>query len=167
METTLHRVRGDAVVSGQIALPSHSRRKTMIKLENINSTDILNAIRLGCRTMQNVFSDDDNQIPFFGSVVRPEAALSFHPQHSEAHVPGRHLNAMLSAEDIAGIKVNKNAVENHRHVAFFSYSGPVALPLNRQTISDNIPVNFCPHNLREGFHALYALARYRNDKEAC
>jgi len=42
---------------------------------------------------------------------------------------------------------------------FFSYSGPAALPLNRDRIGGPM-VNFCPHNLREGFHALYALTRF-------
>ena len=138
----------------------------MSKLEQVNGTDIANAIRLGCRTMQSVFNADDNQIPFFGSTVRPEAALSFSACHSESHVPGRHLNALLNAEDAAGVELDEDAVENHRRAAFLSYSGPVTLPLNRQVMG-GLPDAFCPHNLREGFHALYALAKYRNDEEAC
>ncbi len=94
----------------------------MHRLSDANSTDIADAIRLGCRTMQNVFDAADNQVPFFGSTVRPHATL-------------------------------------------LSYGGPAALPLNRQTVGGP-PINFCPHNLREGFHALYALARYRSDKVA-
>lgn len=137
----------------------------MSKLKHVNSTNIADAIRLGCRTMQNVFNADDNQVPFFSSTVRPNAALRFSAHHSESHVPGRHLNALLNAEDAAGVEVDEAAVENHRRAAFLSYSGPVALPLNRQTI-DGVPVNFCPHNLREGFHALYALAVYRGDDMA-
>ena len=74
----------------------------MSKLEHVNSTDILDAIRLGCRTMQSVFNADDDQVPFFGSSVRPGAALRFSAYHSESHVPGRHLNAMLNAGDAAG-----------------------------------------------------------------
>jgi hypothetical protein len=140
-------------------------QELMRKLEHVNSTDIADAIRLGCRTMQNVFNADDNQVPFFGSTVRPNAALSFSAHHSESHVPGRHLNALLNAEDAVGVKLDEEAVENHRRAGFFSYSGPVPLPLNRQTIDGQL-VNFCPHNLREGLHALYALARYRDDEEA-
>jgi len=137
----------------------------MSKLEQVNCTDICDAIRLGCRTMQNVFNADDNQVPFFGSTVRPKARLSFSAHHSESHVPGRHLNALLNAEDAIGVEVDEEAVENHRRAAFLSFSGPIALPLNRQAI-DGVPVNFCPHNLREGLHALYALARYRKDDQA-
>ena len=37
--------------------------------------------------------------------------------------------------------------------------------MNRAKL-DGPLVNFCPHNLREGFHALYALVRFRNDQRA-
>ena len=77
----------------------------MARLDDVNTTDIHDAIRLGCRTMQNVFNRDDGQVPFFGSIVRPHAELTFSSWHSEAHVPGRHLNGLLSAEDAAGIGV--------------------------------------------------------------
>ena len=62
----------------------------MTRLNDVNTTDIRDAIRLGCRTMCNVFNADDNDIPFFGSSVRPEAELTFSSFNSEAHVPGRH-----------------------------------------------------------------------------
>ena len=137
----------------------------MGKLEQVNCTGIADAIRLGCRTMQSVFNADDDQVPFFGSTVKPKAALRFSAHHSESHVPGRHLNALLSAEDAEGVELDESAVDSHRRAAFLSYSGPAALPLNRPT-TGGPPVNFCPHNLREGFHALYALARYRDDEEA-
>jgi hypothetical protein len=137
----------------------------MAKLRNVNTTDIRDAIRLGCRTMQSVFNADDHQVPFFGSCSWPEAYLSWSGFHSESHVPGRHLNALLNAEDAAGITLDETAVENHRRAAFPSYSGPVPLPLNRAEISGT-PTQFCPHNLREGFHALYALVKYRNDATA-
>ena len=137
----------------------------MNRLQNVNTTDIADAIRLGCRTMQNVFNADDNNVPFFRSTIKPEVALSFSSVHSESHVPGRHLNGLLEAEDAVGVGIDEEAVENHRRAAFLSYSGPVALPLNREEIGGP-PVNFRPHNLREGFHALYALARFRDDGEA-
>ena len=137
----------------------------MAKVRNVNTTDIHEAIRLGCRTMQSIFNADDDNVPFFLSEIWPEPGLKFNYCHSEAHVPGRHLNALLSAEGVAGITLDETAVENHRRAAFLSYSGPVALPLNRQEIGDE-PLNFCPHNLREGMHALYALVRYRADDKA-
>lgn len=137
----------------------------MSQVADVNTTSILAAIRLGCRTMQRVFNADDDQVPFFGSCVRPQPRLSFSAHHSESHVPGRHLNALLTAEAVAGIRLDEQAVANHRRAAFLSYGGPLPLPLNREQIGGPLR-NFCPHNLREGFHALYALTRYRDDAEA-
>lgn len=97
--------------------------------------------------------------------VRPAVSLGFSPGHSDAHLPGRHLNALLDAEAAAAISLNEEAIERHRRAAFFSFSGPLALPLNRASIEGPL-VNFAAHNLREGLHALYALVRYRNDEKA-
>jgi len=135
------------------------------KVANINTTSIAEAIRLGCRTMQNVFNADDDDRPFFKSVVFPDAFLDFHPGHGECHVPGRHLNALLNAEDVIDFEPDEGAIEKHRRAAFFSYGGPVALALNRQVVGGPL-VNFHPHNLREGMHALYSLVKYRDDDEA-
>ena len=43
--------------------------------------------------MSSVFNAADNNMPFFGSRVRPQAELRFSAAHSEGHVSGRHLNA--------------------------------------------------------------------------
>ncbi|MBT4503591.1 MAG: hypothetical protein HOC74_38020 [Gemmatimonadetes bacterium] len=137
----------------------------MTKLRDVNTTDIAGAIRLGCRTMSSVFNADDDHIPFFGSQVWPEARLSWSAHHSESHIPGRHLNALLNAEDALGLTLDEEAVERHARAAFLSYSGPIALPLNREAPGGPL-VNFCPHNVREGFHALYALVAYRNSERA-
>jgi len=56
-------------------------------------------------------------------------------------------------------------IEKHARAAFLSYSGPIPLPLNRETI-DGKPILFHPHNIREGFHALYALVKYRKSEHA-
>lgn len=137
----------------------------MTRLQNVNTTDLRAAIQLGCRTMQNVFDADDNFTPFFISTVGPYAALSFSPNLSECHVPGRHLNALLMAEAVAGIEIDPQAVAHHRRAAFFSFSGPLRVNLNRER-QDGPLVIFSAHNLREGLHALYALVKYRNDAEA-
>ena len=137
----------------------------MTRLNDVNTTDIRDAIRLGCRTMCNVFNADDNDIPFFGSSVRPEAELTFSSVNSEAHVPGRHLNALLNAEEAAGIVIDDECVDKLADAAFFSYSGPLPLPLNRDEIGGRL-VNFRPHHLREGFHALYALGKFRDSAQA-
>ena len=136
-----------------------------MKVSNVNTSNIRAAIELGCRTMANVFNADDNFIPFFGSEVLPNPRLSFSSVHSESHVPGRHLNALLNAEDAAGVAISEEAIEKHAAAAFFSYSGPVPLPMNRDRVDGNIE-NFNDHNVREGMHALYALVRYRNSERA-
>ena len=136
-----------------------------MNLANVNTDDIGDAIRLGCRTMCSVFNADDDDVPFFASVVWPEARLDFNPIHSESHVPGRHLNALLSAQAVLDVNLDETCIEKHARAAFLSYSGPVALPLNRERIDGQL-VNFVPHNIREGMHALYALVRYRDSSRA-
>lgn len=135
-----------------------------MKLRDVNTTDIGSAIRAGCRTMASVFNADDNDVPFFGSQVWPDPHLAFSSVHSESHVPGRHLNALLTAESL-GFSIDEEAVEKHARAAFFSYGGPLPLPLNRERIDGPLE-NFRPHNVREGFHALYALARFRDSEQA-
>jgi len=135
------------------------------KLKHVNSTDIRAAIELGCRTMSSDFNADDNDIPFFRSTVLPEARLSFSEIHSESHVPGRHLNALLNAEDAAGTGVPEAAIARHERAALFSYSGSIPLPLNRTHIGGPL-ISFTEHNVREGFHALYALAKFRDSAQA-
>ena len=137
----------------------------MTRLEDVNTTDIRGAIEMGCRTMSSVFNADDNDIPFFDVVVRPEVEMKFMQSNTEAHVPGRHLNALLNAEDAAGVRLDEVAVDKHARATFFSFSGPVALPLSRQEVGGPL-VLFVPHNVREGFHALYALAKYRDSNRA-
>jgi len=137
----------------------------MTQLTNVNTTDIAGAIRLARTTMGNVFNADDNDVPFFRTIVRPTVYMSFFHAFSESHVPGRHLNALLAAEDVLGEPADAETIAKHRRAAFYSYSGPEALPLNRTEIGGTLS-RFLPHNLREGFHALAALARYRQDQEA-
>ena len=129
-------------------------------LSDVNTTDLRDAIGLGCRTMCSVFNRDDDDVPFFGSQVLPEASLSFSWAHSESHVPGRHLNALLSAEDALGTELDEDCIDAHARAAFLSYGGAVPLPLNRDKIGGELR-HFLPHNVREGFHALCALACFR------
>ena len=134
----------------------------MVRLNDVNTTDILDAIRLGCRTMCSVFDADDGDLPRFGAALRPEARLE---GTYLSHVPGRHLNALLNAEDAAGIEVDEECIETHARAAFLSYSGPVPLPLHRVERGQP-PIMLRTHNIREGFHALYALVKYRDSARA-
>ncbi len=36
----------------------------MVKLKDVNTTDILDAIQLGCQTMCRCFNADDNDLPY-------------------------------------------------------------------------------------------------------
>ena len=137
----------------------------MTQLNNVNTHDLYAAIALGCQTMCSIFNADDNDIGFFGSRVLPQAQLTFSPVHTESHIPGRHLNALLKAEATTGISLDEASIDKHTAAAFFSYSGLTPLPLNRANINGPL-VNFHTHNIREGFHALYALAAYRNSQQA-
>jgi len=58
------------------------------------------------------------------------------------------------------VVLNEQAIEKHRRAAFFAFSGPVPLPLERRLVS------FTAHNVREALHALHALVRYRGDDKA-
>ena len=135
------------------------------RLRDVNTTDLADAIRLGCRSMSRCFNADDGDLPFGGARVRPDARLA---GSYEAHIPGRHLNAMLSAEEAAGVTLDEGAVDKHTRAAFFSYSR-APLPLHRggeRTGGQGDPVLLLGHDVREGFHALYALARYRDSSRA-
>ncbi|MBI2190622.1 MAG: hypothetical protein HYU36_01395 [Planctomycetes bacterium] len=70
----------------------------MAQLHDVNTTDLRGAINLGCRTMQSVFNaDEDRRVAFFGAQLLPASEFSLSRYHSEAHVTGRHLNALLNA----------------------------------------------------------------------
>lgn len=138
----------------------------MAKVSNVNTTSIRDAIELGCRTMCNVFDADDNDTPFFFShVLPPPARLSFFAPHSDTHVPGRHLNALLRFEDAVGVEIDEECIDKHVRAMYRSLSGPVALPLNRPEKEAGY-TTFAVHNCRETFFALYALAHYRDSEEA-
>ncbi len=136
----------------------------MTKLADVNTTDLHAAIALACRTMHNTFNADDNFTSHFNAAVHPYAELSFSPDLSDCHVPGRHLNALLMAEAVAGVTVNPTAIANLRRTLFLSFSGPLCLPLNRLVPTGPVVV-FSAHNLREAMHACFALVRYRGDTE--
>ena len=134
-------------------------------LKNVNTYDVLSAMEMGCITMSNVFNPNDNNVPYFASEVLPNPRLGFSEKHSESHVPGRHLNALLNTEDVIDLKIKNDTILNHKNAAFYSYSGVLPFPLNRAKTGGEL-VNFNEHNFREGFHALYPLIKYRKSTEA-
>ena len=66
----------------------------MVQMSDVNTTDIIDAIRLGCRAMSRVFNPADHDLPYFRVFVRPQPFLGL---CMPDHVPGRHLNALLGA----------------------------------------------------------------------
>lgn len=129
----------------------------------VNDDDIMAAIQLACGTMQSVFNADDNDIPWFGHHVVPyaqaESRFLFSPEFQETHVPGRHLNALLSARDL-GARVDYAAIAKHRDAAYLSLSREVPLPQGRRSPEHPRGTLFLPHNVREAMHALFALYRW-------
>ena len=134
----------------------------MVKLSDVNTRDIRGAIEFGCHTMSSVFDPEDRDIPYFRARARPDAYLGL---PSENHVPGRHLNALLNAEDAAGIRLDEDAVDKHARACFFSYGGALPLPLHRVDPAGP-PSKLLVHDIREGFHALYSLVKYRRSERA-
>ena len=124
----------------------------MVQLRDVNTTDIGDAIRLGCQAMSRAFNADDADMPYGGAQVRPEAFLR---GSMEGHMPGRLLNGMLAAEDAMGLDLDEEVIDKYARAAFFSYS---RAPLPLQRIGQHIngegdPIELQEHNLREGFHA--------------
>ena len=135
----------------------------MTRLADVNTTDVLGAIELARNAMCSIFDPDGDDVPYFRVAVRPDAYFGI---PLESHVPGRHLNALLNAEDAAGLSVDEACVEKFANACFYSYSGPLPLPMDRNDGEYESPVVFNPHHVREGFHALNALARYRASERA-
>ncbi|GAB3925525.1 twin-arginine translocation signal domain-containing protein [Larkinella terrae] len=90
------------------------------RMSDVNDTDIPGAIVLGCETMSNVFNADDGDIAHFGSAISTvggESYFRFSSTHTESHIPGRHLNALLNAEDAIGYQIAPGVVEKHAKTA--------------------------------------------------
>ena len=78
----------------------------------VNTTDLRRAIAEGLAPMHKMLDPDHNRLPYFyNQVVGPDIGLSHHISYSLSHVPGRWLNAILSAEDSVGISSDEKLVE--------------------------------------------------------
>ena len=135
----------------------------MTRLSDVNTTDILDAIELARNAMCSIFDPEGGDVPYFRVAVLPEAYFGI---PLESHVPGRHLNALLNAEDAAGLEVDEDVIQKFTNACFYSYGGPVPFPLDRSDGKYESPIVFVPHNIREGFHALNALVKYRGSRKA-
>ena len=139
------------------------RGNAMTRLTDVNTTDITGAIKLARNAMCGIFDPNGDDVPYFRVVVRPQPYFG---QPWESHVPGRHLNALLNAEDAAGLEVDETYIEKFASACFYSYGGPIPFPLDRNDGEYDSPVVFNPHHIREGFHALNALVKYRASERA-
>jgi hypothetical protein len=136
-----------------------------IKLKEVNTTSIEAAIDLGCAAISNCFDADDNNIPYFFGWALPEPRFGFHRLFSEAGVPGVRLEAILNADKAFGKHIDESAEQKLTKALFFSFSGQLALPLNRQKEKGRL-VNFEPANLCENLSGLAALVKYRKSEKA-
>lgn len=133
----------------------------------VNSSDVLLAIKEGCNPMRRQFDPDHGHLPYFENVLSGSDPGNFHHMSfSMSHVPGRWLDALLNAQDVAAVDVPDEVIGYLRKWALKSVDNPMALPalLDLQTFE---PLPICDlHNLRDVSHALVALVRYRQDGEA-
>ena len=67
--------------------------------------------------MGRVFDPDDDNLPYFRVIVHPEAYLGM-PMPD--HVPGRHINALLNAAEVAGIEVDEEVIDKHAAANYLS-----------------------------------------------
>ena len=143
----------------------------MTKLSDVNTTDIVDAIRLACRNMCSCFDPEDHDFPYWQVDVLPKTFLAKPFEHEN---PGRHLPPIFMADELAGVPVDEDCVAKHTNSVMFSYgAGALPLPLRRAEDEefnvidkDSLPTNMGVHSHREGIHALWALTKYRHSDRA-
>lgn len=144
--------------------PFDESRIPPARVANINSTNISAAVELACRAMGQVFNPADNGYPYMYTRIWPDGWLGFSPYHGAIQLSGRHLDALLAAEDVLGIKADEVVVRQHRDACFFSLgAGP--LPCNHSVPGGPL-ASVDEHSIREAVHGLHALARYRKSDRA-
>ena len=135
-----------------------------IKLRDVNTTSIIDAVTLGCGTMSRLFDVDHDNRPYSVIQLRPAAQFII-GNFSDAQVPGRHLHALLSAERNMHVMLDESAVEKHTRIAFNSFSGALPLPLNRAGVDGKLDL-FRPVDLAHALNGLYSLVAFRQSTRA-
>ncbi len=97
----------------------------MTRLTDVNTTDIIGAIELARNAMCSIFDPNGEDVPYFRVAVLPEAYFGI---PLESHVPGRHLNALLNAEDAAGLQVDEETIEKIRQCLLLLLQRPGPVP---------------------------------------
>lgn len=139
------------------------------KYVRINDSDIALAIRKGVGPMQRLFDPKHDRLPFFWNMMSGGAFFGnrHHPTYSISHVPGRWLNALLSAQDALGVPVEEATVDALRRWTYESVEEKgLGLPCCIDTKTFQKTGQCDLHNLREVMHACYALVKYRSDERA-
>jgi hypothetical protein len=136
-----------------------------------NASNLRKAIILGCVAMEDDLDRTRGSLPFFLNIVAGKIdGHAFGNSHAElfslAHMPGRFLDALLTAESVGLYRPAPATIEALRRWAIVAVGGPVALPRNIDTDSLEPLPRVLLHNLREGLHALSALVRFRDDEDA-
>ena len=133
----------------------------------VNTTGLQLAILEGRNPMEGLLDPGHDNLPYFSHVASgPHPRVGHNTSNSMAHVPGRFLNALLSAEDVVGMEVNESVVDNLTRWTYKAFDHPMGLSqtLDLETFKPVALSNL--HNLRETCHALYALVKYRDDGKA-
>ena len=144
--------------------PFDDSRIPPARVANVNTTSIPAAVELACRAMGHVFNPADNGYPYMYTRIWPDGWLGFSPYHGAIQLSGRHLDALLAAEDVLGIEADEAVVRQHSEACLFSLgAGP--LPCNHSTPGGPL-TSVDEHSIREAVHGLHALARYRDSDRA-
>ena len=134
------------------------------RLRDVNTTNIVDAVTLACGSMSRLFDGDHDNRPYSVVRLRPAAQLVI-GNFSDAQVPGRHLHALLLAEKNMHIVIDESAIEKHTRIAFGSFSGILALPLNRVGVDGKLDL-FRPVDLAHALNGLYSLVAFRQSTRA-
>ncbi len=144
--------------------PYDTSRRPPARVQNVNTTDIRAAVELACRAMGEIFNPADNHYAYMYTRIWPDGWLGFSPYHGAIQMSGRHLDALLGAEDVFGIEVPERVLARHAAAVWFSLSaGP--LPCNHDTPGGPLS-GVDEHSIREAVHGLHALARFRASDRA-
>ena len=144
--------------------PFDESRTPPARVGNVNTTSIPAAVALACRAMGQVFNPADNGYPYMYTRIWPDGWLGFSPYHGAIQLSGRHLDALLTAEDALGVALDEDVIARHTDASFFSLgAGP--LPCNHDTPGGPL-TSVDEHSIREAAHGLHALARFRASDRA-
>ena len=138
------------------------------KYVKVNKRDLRKAIEAGITPMETFFDANHGNLPYFGNLLtEPGFGNSHHSSFSMAHIPGRWLNGLLSAQAALGVKVNEEAITHLRNWAYKAMEAVdvgfgACIDVNTVEILREVDL----HNLRESMHGYYALVKYRKDDRA-